>query len=57
MAYSVRRSEQFETLNVIPIRAGNIVYMSNEPEKHNFQCIGPHLGMYSQNLSFAITNT
>ena len=41
----VRRSEHFETLNVIPFRAGNIVYMSNEPEKHNFQCIGPHIGM------------
>ena len=41
----LRRSENFKTLNFIPFRTGNIVYMSNESEKHNFLCIGPHLGM------------
>ena len=37
----LRRSENVKTLNFITFQAGNIVYMSNEPEKHNFQCIGP----------------
>ena len=41
----LRRSENFKTLNFIPFRAGNTVYMSNESEKDNFQCIGLHLGM------------